>query len=375
MLPPLSKEFEQATKDARDTRALVGSARTARGRKAWNVASDNDLLAEAFLRQFTESWPSALWQDVTIVAAVSGGADSVALLHSLIRVSPGGSQRLVVAHVDHGLRGRESEDDAQFVADLCAQLGVRCEIQRLAGAVFAATGGEGIESVARRARYEHLQAVAAQCGARHVVTGHTADDQAETILLRILRGTGLRGLAGIPRVRSLSPGLSLIRPLLGFSRQEVLAFLAALGQPFREDATNRDPRFRRNQLRQELMPLLIRDYNPNLPDALIRLAALAGQTQALVDRLVERLAERAVRPAHGGVEIDCALLSQEEAVLVRELLQWVWTRQRWPLRQMNYAKWQQLAELVQSPWDGRRCQTFPGGIQAERRETCLHLRK
>ena len=281
-----------------------------------------------------------------------------------------------MAHINHGLRGSESDGDERFVAELCAKSAVRCEVRRIPAAVFGKSGGRGIESVARHARYECLQSIAAECGARYVATGHTADDQAETILHRILRGTGIRGLAGIPRIRSLSPGIALVRPLLHFRRAEILAFLTTLEQPFREDSTNRDPRFRRNRLRHELMPLLIANYNPGLPDALIRLGALASQTQSLIDGLVERLSDRAVRlTSQGNVEIDCELLSHEDLVLVQALLQQVWTTQRWPLRQMSYAKWMRLAELVQSPFDGRRCHTFPGGVQAERCETCLHLRR
>ena len=207
------------------------------------MVHDADPLPGSFLRRLADSWPPAQWQDVTIVAAVSGGADSVALLRSLLGLSPGGPARLVVAHINHGLRGSESEGDERFVADLCAKLGVPCAVRRIPAAVFRETGGRGIESVARHARYECLQSIAAEWGGRYVATGHTADDQAETILHRILRGTGIRGLEGIPRVRSLSPGIALSRPLLRFRRQEILAFLAALGQPFREDSTNRDPRF------------------------------------------------------------------------------------------------------------------------------------
>ena len=296
------------------------------------VAHDANTLTGLFLSRLAESWPPVRWQDVTMVAAVSGGADSIALVHSLLALSSDPSNRLVVAHVNHGLRGSESDRDERFVADLCARLGVPCEIRRIDATVFRKTGGRGIEAVARHARYECLKAIAAERGVRHVATGHTADDQAETILQRVLRGTGLRGLGGIPPVRSLSPGIALVRPMLGFRREEILTFLAALGEPYREDSTNRDPRFRRNRIRRELLPLLIRDYNPNLPDALIRLGRLAGQTQSLVDRLVERLMDRAVRFIdQAEVDLDCSVLSQEHPLLVQELLQQVWISQRWPL--------------------------------------------
>ncbi|MFP6693059.1 MAG: tRNA lysidine(34) synthetase TilS, partial [Pirellulales bacterium] len=167
------------------------------------------------------AWPPDAWRDVTVVLAVSGGADSTALLRAAARLKAGGCGRLVVGHFNHGIRP-SGEEDERFVAAVCESLDIPFEIRRGDVAASAANEGDGIESAARRARYEFLAAVAEQHGARLVATAHTADDQAETILHHIVRGTGLTGLSGMPRSRPLSPAVSLLRPMLSIRRAEVV---------------------------------------------------------------------------------------------------------------------------------------------------------
>ena len=153
------------------------------------------------------------------------------------------------------------------------------------------------EATARTARYAFLQETAERFGARYVVTGHTADDQAETILHRIVRGTGIAGLAGMARVRPLGPAATLIRPLLDFRRLELLAYLTDLGQPFRSDSSNSDTAFTRNRIRCRLLPELAAEYNPGVVASLVRLGRLAGEVQSVVDALVEDLAALCLLPA------------------------------------------------------------------------------
>jgi tRNA(Ile)-lysidine synthase len=193
------------------------------------------------------------------VVAVSGGPDSVALLRSLLLET---DRPLVVAHLNHQLRGEDSDGDEEFVRCLCEQwvtIGAnlvcrteRCDVRGLAG-------GDNLESTGRRLRYQWFAQVARESGASWVATGHTADDQVETVLHRLVRGTGLRGLTGIRRRRDLESGILLVRPLLTVRRTDVLAFLGELGQRYRDDASNLDPRFTRNRLRHELLPLLARE--------------------------------------------------------------------------------------------------------------------
>jgi tRNA(Ile)-lysidine synthase len=212
------------------------------------------------------------------VVGVSGGADSVALALGLVRLAPADAvRRLVIAHADHGLRA-ESAADHDFVAALAERLGVRFVGRRLA--VATAAGREGLEGRARRLRYEFLTEAAHEVGARHVLVAHTADDQAETILHRLLRGTGIAGLAGMRRSRRLADGVALLRPLLHVSRASVREFLAATGQDWREDATNADVRHARNFLRHEILPRCEAGPYPAATDAIARLGAQAAASAA-----------------------------------------------------------------------------------------------
>src|SRR4051812_5247125 len=177
-----------------------------------------------------------------LVVAVSGGADSVALLRALVEIGePGG--RLVVAHLNHGLRGAESDGDEAFVRELCGGLP---DVEFRGERIDVRAAGGNLEAAARRERYAWLSRVAGECGLAWGATGHTADDQAETVLHRLLRGAGLQGLRGIAVGRELRPGVTVVRPLLGATRAEVLDFLREIGQPFHEDRSNLDLRFTRN---------------------------------------------------------------------------------------------------------------------------------
>ena len=309
------------------------------------------------------SWPPKQWADVTVVAAVSGGCDSVALLRALSAIRADGEGRLVAAHLNHRLRP-EADEDERFVVDLCRRLGVECEVGQASVRDEAEAQGDGLESAARVARYRFLRTTAERLGARFVVTAHTADDQAETILHRIIRGTGIRGLAGMARVRRLGHA-SLVRPMLNIRREELAAYLAGLGQPFRDDASNADCRFTRNRIRHELLPLLRERFNTEAADALRRLGSLAGRSQAVIDSLVDQLLVKCtVMDNRKVIELDLAPLVREEPYLVGELFAAVWRRRRWPMQSMGQTQWHELADMAASPNIAAK-RDFPGGVSAE----------
>ncbi len=319
--------------------------------------------------QLAASWPPQHWRDLTVVLAVSGGADSVALARVMTAIAGEGPGRLCVAHFNHRLRGDESAGDEAFVVALCRQLGVPCEVGQ-AAATLAEASGATPEEAARDARYDFLRQAAERLGARYLVTAHTADDQAETVLHRVIRGSGIAGLAGMGRTRQLGPAVTILRPLLGVRRSELLAYLHALGQSFRDDSSNADRRFTRNRLRHELLPQLAADFNPGVVDALLRLGKLAGEVQAVIDARVDELAARCVREdGRGAIRIELSALTAEPRYVVRELLIAVWHRRGWPLQSMGFAQWEQLAEMILAapatspvaPWK----RMFPGGVVAE----------
>ena len=269
------------------------------------------------------------------VVAVSGGSDSVALL----RVLHGTGLDLSVAHLDHGSRGEESEADARFVAELADSLGLPFDLGH-----WRPGRPAHFEADARKARYAWLAEVARGRGASVVAVGHTRDDQTETILHRIVRGTGPRGLAGIPRTRALKEGVTLVRPLLGVGREELRAYLGGLGQPWREDASNADLTRTRARVRHELLPGLARDFNPAVAGAIVRLGTLTRSAVAALDAHIKELAERSVRPADGGgLALDRPSLASLSGHLRSEVLRRAWRGVGWPEAAMDARRWRRLA--------------------------------
>lgn len=208
-----------------------------------------------------------------VLVAASGGADSTCLAHFLTQMARRKGLTVELFHVDHGLRGRACARDAAAVRALGASLGLPVRVVRAPVKAVAARRGQGLEDAGRRERYRLLAARARRGRFALVATGHQLDDQAETVLLHLLRGTRLEGLAGIPVRRPLVPGVELVRPLLPLTRDEVRAYLEVHGLPWREDASNADPRFARNWVRAEVLPLLER----RAPGIKARLAGFAEQ--------------------------------------------------------------------------------------------------
>ncbi len=203
--------------------------------------------------------------------AVSGGADSVALLHALVDLGARWDLRLVVLHVNHKLRGEESEGDARFVRELAERLGLelRCHEVDVPG-ILRAEGGN-LEQIARQVRRDIFLDLIGTGQLDRVALGHTRSDQAETVLFRILRGAGTAGLAGMRPVT----GEGLVRPLIDVSRAEVLEYLNGNGIAWREDSSNRDRRFARNRIRHDLLPTLAREWNPGLAEVLAGMSSVA----------------------------------------------------------------------------------------------------
>ena len=321
-------------------------------------------------------WPPKDWQDLTVLVAVSGGVDSVGLLRGMTAVKPAGPGSLYAAHFHHGLRNEDADRDQAFVQQLCVELGVPCRIGRADVGRQAKSDRNGLEAAARDARYRFLQQTAEQVGARYVATAHTADDQVETILHHVLRGSGLAGLAGMPRARPLGEAVTLIRPLLAFRRTELVAYLRSLGQSYRQDATNLDTRFTRNRIRHQLLPVLAEQYNPAIVEALLRLGCLARDARQVIDRVADDLSEQCVRTKNkDSVQIDCRLLSTQPRYLIREVLITVWRQQGWPQQSMGYQQWDELASRVLAqPDDPATAQrVFPGMVTATRQGAHLRL--
>jgi tRNA(Ile)-lysidine synthase len=284
------------------------------------------------------------------VVAVSGGPDSVALLRALLVVR--GDAPVVVAHLNHQLRGPDSDADEAFVSALHARLvaegaSLTLRSERIDVAARARREGDNLENLARRVRYGWLAAVARSAGADWVATGHTADDQAETVLHRLLRGTGLKGLAGISTRRELTSGVAVVRPLLRVLRSEVLAYLQSIGQDFCLDASNADLRFTRNRIRHELLPNLARHYNPAVAAVLCRLAEQAAEVQGREEAATAALLAAAELPRAGSMLVlDPARLGAAPRNWIREAFRLLWQREGWPLGGASFETWERAAAVA-----------------------------
>ena len=283
--------------------------------------------------------PGANW-----VVAVSGGGDSVCLLRVLHRLAPGLKLRLSVAHLDHGVRGEQARDDARFVQALAESLDLPFDLGH-----WRPTRSGHFEADARSARYGWLREVAESRGASAVAVGHTRDDQAETVLHRILRGSGPRGLSGIPFRRALGPSIALVRPLLDVTRREIRDELARLEQSCREDPTNDDVSRTRARIRNDLIPQLAADYNPQVVAALARLAALAAAEREALDALIRPIEADAVRSVdRAGIVLDRRVLGSQSPFVIAEIIRRAWRAAGWPEQAMTAGRWERIAEQVAS---------------------------
>lgn len=309
-----------------------------------------------------------------VLVAVSGGPDSVALVHLLHHLAPTLGIRLQIAHLNHGLRGEEAEEDARFVQRLGESLGLAVTVGK---AELRSSAGHGsLQEAARKARYRFLREVAERQGASRIAVGHHQDDQAETVLMRLLRGSGVEGLAGMAPVRQLVAGsaITVIRPLLEVSRRELHGYLHRHHLPFRQDTSNLQPRYLRNRIRLELMPLLEAGYNPRLS---VQLAALARQFRADAQWLRAQ-AEAAFRdlahPQAGDlaqdgrgreVALDWSRAAALPEALTARVLRLAYERVAGNLRSLEQRHIEALLRLMDSS-EGSASLYLPGGVAARR---------
>ena len=305
------------------------------------------------LREVRRFFSSHVKRESTGVVAVSGGADSVALLRALHAIHRG---QLVVTHVNHQLRGTESDSDEAFVRELAERLGMAYRMKSVDVGARAARGN--LEATARHVRYEFFAEVAAEVRAEWIATAHSADDQAETVLHRLIRGAGLQGLRGIAHKQS-----TIIRPLLTITRSDVLEYLASLNQSYREDSSNSDLRFTRNRLRHELLPQL-KTFNPDIVTALNQLASQASEAFEVLESDAERLIAEVELPRAGDrLILDLTQLAIVHRYLMQELFRLLWQREGWPRREMTAEHWSRLAAIATGTLVAA---DFPGGINARR---------
>ena len=309
------------------------------------------------LADVAESWPPNRWRELGVVVGCSGGADSVGLLTALSQLretaKEAGSQPprgfLVAAHYNHALRGRESDADEAFVRALASEHGVEFATRR-------STEVSRDEATMRTERLEFLRDTAHTAGARYVALAHTVDDNVETVLHHLMRGTGPPGLSGIGNPRPIGQDLVLIRPLLLVRRKPLREALEAIGQSWREDSSNADTDYRRNWIRHRLIPLIESEY-PTAVDAIGR--AIDGQRQwrSVIDCLAQTWLST---HRQGDNPLTLRRDRSAELPIVVAAAQILWTELGWPRGEMTREHWLRIATTVAGQTQERY--TLPGRI-------------
>jgi tRNA(Ile)-lysidine synthase len=312
------------------------------------------------LKNLSETWPIERWQSASVVVAVSGGADSVALLRALhsIAVNP---NLLHVAHFNHGWRGRESDEDEDFVVELCQSLGVIYSTHKHPTTSADARSEQG----ARKARYRFLREVARSHSAAFIATAHTASDRVETLLHNLCRGTGLAGVCTPAVYRSLDDETTLVRPMVHCFREQVIEYLTLLTQPFRQDSSNENQSYRRNFLRHSVLPLLRQAYGESVDQRLLSYSQLAeqslqvqldlaGQYWANTRELEQDKINQGWLPRRSSHEIrlPSAELLPSQWPIVLLALQQAWQASGWKQQSLTRRHWHRLRqqwEVLQVP--------------------------
>ncbi|MCA9041935.1 MAG: tRNA lysidine(34) synthetase TilS [Planctomycetaceae bacterium] len=328
-------------------------------------------MISSFLQQLYAGCRQAGMAEGAVLIGLSGGPDSVALIRGLMNLREEYSIEIHAAHLNHQLRGEESDQDADWVKQFCEQNKIPLTLKSLPVAEYAREKRLGIEEAARRVRYEFLNETASELECRQIGLAHHADDQVETVLHHFLRGTGLRGLAGMKMRRQLNEKLVLVRPMLGIRRADIVAALKEWGQVCLQDSTNSETHYTRNRLRLELLPKLEQDYNKQVTEAILSLSRQARESQELMQHDADQLLDQALaEQCETFCRISKLSLQGKPRHLIREAFVQLWRRQNWARQQMNFTQWDRLAGIALGEAEGG---TFPGPVEVRRVRKELHL--
>ena len=315
--------------------------------------------------------------------AVSGGPDSMAMLYGLLMLRKEGRLNLAglyVAHLNHQLRSTDSDADAEFVRQQAWQLQLEVTIDSIDVAGAARESGESIEGTARRLRYSFLAGAARSKGCNKIALAHNSDDNVETILHRVLRGTGIRGLAGMPAARKLTDTeeqseLTIVRPLLTSPRCEIEAFIKRHNIKFRLDRSNLSDEYTRNRIRNELLPLLREKYNPDIDTALLQLGHIAGDfSEILSSDAVGALRELTLKREPDCLTLDAAGLAGRRRILQAEIVHQGLLVLQVPLRRIGFKQINAILDLINEQNPAKRVQ-LPYGWNVECRDGELKFYK
>lgn len=292
-----------------------------------------------------------------VLIALSGGPDSVALTRLLLQLAPGLNLTLIAAHLNHQLRGEDANRDMEFVRDLCASWKIPLTLDSQDVERMARECKVSIETAGRQLRYAFLMEVAGRLGADRIATAHTADDQAETIVMNWLRGTGVRGLAGMPYQRD-----TIIRPLLDIEKRDILAYLKSLDQPYCVDESNQNTGHLRNKIRHHLLPLLEQAYRPGLSRRLRQNATFFHWLQEdLAQRVEAAAAKTCQQTKQAKIKLDLSTFFDYSAIIQIELIRWCVERLSVPLENWSQQHYFDCLDIASHGPTGRQ-RHFPDSV-------------
>ncbi|MDZ7372798.1 MAG: tRNA lysidine(34) synthetase TilS [candidate division KSB1 bacterium] len=325
-------------------------------------------LLEAFRKKVMET--SLIRRGEHVLVAVSGGLDSVTLLHLLVSVKDAYGLQVSAAHLNHSLRGEEADEDERFVAALCEELAVPCVRERRDVRRYAQVHRLSEETAARVVRYDFLRRVKQQLKATAIATAHHADDQVETVIDHFLRGAGLSGLAGMAPRRG-----DVVRPLLWATRAEIERYARACNLRYRIDRSNFNLEFRRNRIRLELLPYLRRYFNPGVREAVLRSAQIVAEAEAFIEEQAHALLQVVQLPSRRDeVLLDALRLAEQPPLLQKYAVLTAFERlggSRWLL---DYDRLERVVQLIREGSSGARL-NLGAGIEMVKSQSRLALQK
>ena len=296
----------------------------------------------------------------TVLIGVSGGIDSISLLYSLFFLKDDLKCSLVVAHVNHGLRGEQSDREAEFVKEIASELKLPCVAEKIDVLRYMAEKGLSKQAAARELRYAFFERAGRQYSANKIALGHTADDQAETVLMRMLRGSGAKGIAGIKPVRDEK----IIRPLIEISRDEITEFVKEKGLKYAEDPSNLEPYYLRNKIRLELIPLIKKEYNPNIIETLREAAEIVGDEDEFLEGYCSKiLSDISLSKGSSLIEIDTLKLKNFHIAIQRRIIRIALKMLKGDLLKISAVHVEEILNSINKGFSGKSL-NLPDGIQA-----------
>ncbi len=309
--------------------------------------------------------------DDSVLIGVSGGPDSVALLTLLTRLAPKFSLKLGIAHLNHCLRGEDSDNDQMFVADLAKRLNLPCYIAKEDVSAYQKTHKLSLEEAGRQVRYAFFEKIRTEHHFDKIALAHHAGDNAELILMYLLRGSGTLGLSGIPPQRDGK----IVRPMLNISRLEIMNFLSRENLPYCSDNSNNDTKFLRNKIRHELIPIL-QEYNPNISQALNRLSVILRSEEEWMQSEIENIFEDCVAEiTENRISLDIAKLKQYLIAVQRRLVRKVISMLKGDTRRISFEHVESVLFLSENTTGSDKSIHFPDRIRVEKNRYSLIFAK